>query len=155
MVPMCRLAAPTAVLCCLLTLPVAGCRRGDDEERIRAVIEEARTAVVERDAAGVLDLVDEGYRDPEGRTKREVRSLLLYRILRNRRLTVSIVAPKVVVSGDTAAARVTVVATGSEGGGIFPDNATSREFDIRFARRGRGWKVVSATWGGGAGDDLE
>jgi hypothetical protein len=115
---------------------------------VKGVIEEAREAAVERDVGGVLELVDDGYRDPEGRTKKEIRSLLLYLFLRNRAITVSVIAPKVTVSGDMAAVRARVVATGNEGGGILPDDATARDFDLRFARRGRDWRLISATWAG-------
>jgi hypothetical protein len=147
-------ATALLAMLCLLPLILPGCRRGGDEERVKAVIEAARTAAVDRDTAGVLEQIDDDYRDPDGRTKREIRALLLYQFLRNRSLTISVIAPKVVVSGDLAAVRARVVLTGSEGGGLFPDSASGRDFDLRFARRGPDWRLVSASWSE-PGDDRE
>jgi len=121
-----------------------------DEERIRALLDEAARAAVERRIGDVVAAVSERFQG-EGLDRRGVKQLVAAHVLRGEWVGVSISGVSVAVDGERARAIADAVLSRSLGDGkaladLLPGEASAQRFDLAFEREPEGWRVVGARW---------
>ena len=120
-----------------------------DEERIRALFDEAARAVEEKRPGDAMAGVSERFQG-EGMGHRELKQFITFQALRGSWTAVMPVAAKVEVAGDQATAEVdAVLVRGGKGEGVaarLPEAGDSWRIDASLVREKDGWKVVSARW---------
>ena len=129
---------------------VRALRRGPtDEERIRAIFDDAARAVEEKRPGDAMAAVSERFQGEE-MGYRELKQFVAFQALRGSWNAVLPVAAQVQVTGDRAEAMVDVVLVrGGKGEGLvarLPEAGDSWRIDATLAREKDGWKVVSARW---------
>jgi ketosteroid isomerase-like protein len=126
-------------------LLLAACGRSDPEQALRETVKQMQQAAQARDASGVLQhLAEDFVRDSGGMDKAQARRLLLALFLRNEKVTVATTVRDVKIDGNTATARINVLATG--GAGLIPERADGWEFVTTWRREGKAWKLFNAQW---------
>jgi hypothetical protein len=148
---------PSFTRAALLLLAAAlggGCGEPDTPEaQVRAVVQAAKDAAEARDASGLFDLIDPGYRDPQGNGAEELRRylrgwLIAHQSVRLLTRVESIEFP----AENLARLSVTVGMVGREAGGDAWDLAADvYDIDVTLAREGGEWRVTRAEWRRGAG----
>jgi hypothetical protein len=120
-----------------------------DEERIRALFEQAARAVEEKRPGDAMAAVSERFQG-QGMDYRELKQFVTFQALRGSWNAVLPVAARVQVSGDRAEAVVdAVLVRGGKGEGVvarLPEAGDSWRIDASLEREKDGWKVVSARW---------
>ncbi|WP_242340756.1 MULTISPECIES: hypothetical protein [Anaeromyxobacter] len=121
-----------------------------DEERIRALLDDAARAAVERRIGDVVAGVSERFRG-DGLDRRGVKQLVAAHVLRGEWVGVSISGVRVAVEGDRATAVADAVLSRSLGAGkalveLLPGEASAHRFDLVLEREAEGWRVVGARW---------
>jgi hypothetical protein len=120
-----------------------------DEERIRALFDEAARAVEEKRPGDAMAGVSERFQG-EGMGHRELRQFITFQALRGSWTAVMPVAAKVEVAGDRATAEVdAVLVRGGQGEGVaarLPEAGDAWRIDASLEREKDGWRVVSARW---------
>ena len=121
-----------------------------DEERIRALFDEAARAAVERRIGDAVAGVSERFQG-EGLDRRGVKQLVAAHVLRGEWVGVSISGVSVAVDGERATAIADAVLSRSIGGGkalvdLLPGEASAQRFDLALEREPEGWRVVGARW---------
>ncbi|WP_242346761.1 nuclear transport factor 2 family protein [Anaeromyxobacter terrae] len=121
-----------------------------DEERIRALLDGAARAAVERRIGDVVAGVSERFRG-EGLDRRGLKQLVAAQVLRGEWVGVSISGVRVAVDGDRATAVADAVLSRSLGAGkalvdLLPGEASAHRFDLVLEREAGGWRVVGARW---------
>jgi hypothetical protein len=120
-----------------------------DEERIRALFEQAARAVEEKRPADAMAGVSERFQG-EGMGYRELKQFITFQALRGSWNAVLPVAARVRVSGDRAEAVVdAALVRGGRGEGMvarLPEAGDTWRIDASLEREKEGWKVVSARW---------
>jgi hypothetical protein len=120
-----------------------------DEDRIRALFEQAAKAVEEKRPGDAMAAVSERFQG-EGMGHRELRQFITYQALRGSWNAVLPVAARVKVTGDRAEAVVdAALVRGGKGEGIvarLPEAGDTWRIDASLERENGGWKVVSARW---------
>jgi ketosteroid isomerase-like protein len=133
------------VFVCALAILAAACSRDTPEAALRSTVASMEEAAKARDAAGVLKhLAEDFVRDSGGMDKSEVRRVLLGVFLRNEKVTVAATVREVKIEGNTATAKINVIATG--GAGLIPERADGWEFTTAWRRDGSDWKLYNAEW---------
>jgi hypothetical protein len=140
--------AVAAVL--LAAVRLLGGEERTDEERIRALFEEAARAVQEKRVGDAVEGVSERF-GGGGLDKRGVKQLVAFHVLRGEWVSVSVSGARVAVEGDRARATVdAVLARGSTGGkslaALLPGEASAQRFDCALEREEDGWRIVEARW---------
>ena len=141
---------PGRLLACILLLAVAGCRRPpSDEERIRALVDDAARAAAEKRVADVVVGVSESFRG-EGLDRQGLKRLVAFHVLRGSWLAILVAAARVDVRGDEADAVVDVVMSRTRRAATVVElpaaEATVHRFALRLARERAGWRVTAASW---------
>jgi ketosteroid isomerase-like protein len=137
-----RLFVLTATLLCLT---LTGCSRSDPEKALRGTVDKMQAAAAARDASGVLEhLAEDFVRDSGGMDKAQVRGLLVGLFIRNQKVMVTTTVREVTITGNTATARIHVLATG--GAGLIPERADGWEFTTAWRKEGSAWKLYNAQW---------
>jgi hypothetical protein len=120
-----------------------------DEERIRALFDEAARAVEEKRPGDAMAGVSERFQG-EGMGHRELKQFITFQALRGSWTAVMPVAAKVEVAGDRATAEVdAVLVRGGKGEGVaarLPEAGDAWRIDASLEREKDGWRVVSARW---------
>ena len=123
-----------------------------DEAMLRELAERTGGAYFRaEDREALMALVSEQYRDPRGRSKRNIDEMTRFYFARNRDVYVLTTVGEIIFP-DSAHAEVQVhVAMAGEpisaGGGLSGLRADLYEFDVTFADEGeQDWKVVRAEW---------
>lgn len=120
-----------------------------DEERIRALFEEAARAVEEKRPGDAMAGVSERFQG-EGMGHRELKQFITFQSLRGSWNAVLPVAARVEVAGDRALAVVdAALVRGGKGEGVMarlPEAGDTWRIDASLEREKDGWKVVSARW---------
>jgi hypothetical protein len=120
-----------------------------DEQRIRALLDEAARAAEEKRVGDVVRDVSERFQG-EGLDRRGVKQLVAFHVVRGDWLSVSIAGAAVEASGDAGRAEVDVVLSRSGKGTplreLLPEQATVHRFQLTLAREAGGWKVTAARW---------
>ena len=119
-----------------------------DEDRIRALFEEAARAVEEKRVSDAVSAVSERFHG-DGLDRHGVKQLLAAQVFRGEWVRVSVAGARVRVEADTASAAVDVVMARSGKGArlsdLLPQDATANRIDCRLEREGGEWRVVSAS----------
>jgi hypothetical protein len=120
-----------------------------DEELVRSLLEEAARAAEERRVSDAVAGLSERFQG-QGLDKRGLKQLVAGNALRGHWLVVRIAGLGVDVAGDTARARLDLVATRGGAGralaDLLPSEACAWRVDVRLEREPEGWRVVAATW---------
>lgn len=120
-----------------------------DEERIRALFEQAARAVEEKRPGDVMAVVSERFRGQD-MGYRELKQFVTFQTLRGSWNAVLPVAARVDVAGDRAEAVLDVaLVRGGKGEGIvarLPEAGDTWRVDATLEREDDGWKVVGARW---------
>ncbi len=145
-----HLAATLAAAALLL----AGCGAPNSPEaEVRTVVAEAEAAAEARDASRLFDLIDPGYRDPQGNGAEELKRYLRGWLIAHQsvRLITRVDSVEFPAEG-LARVRATVGMLGREAGGEAWDLAADvYDLDVTLARDGGEWRVTRAEWRRGAG----
>ncbi len=150
-----RRSAVVAVLLAAAALAaIAALRPGreppSDEERIRALLDDAAKAAEEKRVGDAVEGVSERFRGG-GLDRAGVKQLVAFHVLRGEWVSVSIAGAKIAVEGDAARANVdAVLARGSAKGkaleALLPGEASAHRFALALAREAEGWRIVEAEW---------
>jgi len=120
-----------------------------DEERIRALFEQAARAVEEKRPGDAMAGVSERFQG-QGMDYRELKQFVTFQALRGSWNAVLPVAAQVQVSGDRAEAVVdAALVRGGKGEGVvarLPEAGDTWRIEATLEREKDGWKVVSARW---------
>jgi ketosteroid isomerase-like protein len=131
----------------LLALNLTACTRTDPEKLLRSSIAEIESAVKARDTSKVMSFLADDFRrvsPSESMTKPDARRVLAAVLLTNPNIYANVTITDVKISGDSAAAKLTVIAGG--GTGLIPERAQSWDFATRWRLEGGKWLVYSAEW---------
>jgi hypothetical protein len=142
--------AIAAVAVALAAVRLLGGEEPTDEQRIRALFEDAARAAEERRVGDAVVGVSERFRGG-GLDKRGVKQLIAFHVLRGEWVAVSVAGARVAVEGARARAAVdAVLARGSARGkslaALLPGEASAHRFDCALEREEDGWRVVEARW---------
>jgi hypothetical protein len=120
-----------------------------DEDRIRALFEQAARAVEEKRPGDAMAGVSERFQG-QGMDYRELKQFVTFQALRGSWNAVLPVAAQVQVSGDRAEAVVdAALVRGGKGEGVvarLPEAGDTWRIEAALEREKDGWKVVSARW---------
>ena len=121
-----------------------------DEERIRALFDDAARAAEERRVSDAVEGVSERFRGG-GLDRRGVKQLVAFHVLRGEWVSVSVSGARIAVEGDSARATVdAVLARGAAKGkpldALLPGEASAHRFECRLEREPEGWRIVEAEW---------
>jgi len=138
-------AGRRALLRAAVLLALGGCGRSDPERELRATIATMAQAVERREPADFLSGVAEDFtRESSTFGKQDAKRLLAGILLRNEKITVTAVVTDLAITGDRAAVRLRVFATG--GAGLLPERGQAWEFDSTWRRADGRWQVFNAEW---------
>jgi hypothetical protein len=119
---------------------LAACSPDSPETRIRKAFESSAKAVEAGDAGGAVEILDEGFRGPEGMTKAEARVYLMG-WFRSEKVGVTVVAQRIEVRGPQATQVVDLLLTGRAGGALLPQESSRRTLQLRWTLSGKTWRV--------------
>lgn len=125
--------APTFLL-------LLSCSPDSPETKIRRAFEGAVAAVEAGDAAAAAEVLDAGFRGPEGMNRAEARAYLLG-WLRREKVGIAVVAQRLEVRGTQATQAVDLLLTGRSGASLLPQESSRRTLQLRWALAGKEWKV--------------
>jgi ketosteroid isomerase-like protein len=134
----------------LIAFTLTACTRTDPEKLLRSNIAEMEAAVKARDTSKVMSFLADDFRrvevspSSEGMTKPEARRVLAAVLLTNPNVYANVTITDVQISGDSAMAKLTVIAGG--GTGLIPERAQRWDFATRWRLEGGKWLVYSAEW---------
>jgi hypothetical protein len=121
-----------------------------DEERIRALFDDAARAAEERRVSDAVAGLSERFRG-EGLDRHGAKQLVAFHVLRSEPVSVSVAGARVRVDGDRARAVVYAVLARGVGKGkplaaLLPGEASAHRFECALSREAEGWRVVQARW---------
>lgn len=129
-----------ALLPCPALLLLLACSPDRPEVLVRRAFDGAVQAVEKGDAGAAVEVLDEGFRGPDGMTKAEARGYLTG-WFRQEKVGVTVVVQRVEVRGDRADQEVEVLLTARGQGALLPQDGSRRSFRLRWIRAGRTWRV--------------
>jgi hypothetical protein len=131
-----------------LALACAGCESADSpEDEVRALVDEAETLAEARDASALRNLVADDYQDADGRDASDVRNFLHAWLVAHPSVNLLTRIDSIELEGtEQARVQVTVGMLGREARGEsdWELAADIEPLDIRLAREGDDWGVISA-----------
>jgi ketosteroid isomerase-like protein len=141
-----RLRQFAGVALLLLCYALTACSRTDPEKALRASIAEMEAAVKARETAKVVSYLADDFARPSagGMNKQEARRTLAAVLLTNPNIYMNVTISDVKVAGDSATAKMVVVAGG--GSGLIPERAQSWDFLTKWRLENGKWLVYSADW---------
>ena len=131
---------------------VAGCGASPGpEEEVRLWIQQAETAVENKDRGALMEMIAKRYADARGNDKEDIGQRLRLWFLKSRNIVLASKIDNVTVLGDTAA-QVLLTAgmahTGDEAGdGILGLTADAYRFELQLENDGDAWRLIGARWG--------
>lgn len=144
-----RLSVQAIVLCCFFIL-FACAKEISEEDKIKAIVNEAAEASQKKDIAGIRKHVSKTYRDQEGNDYDGIKGILIYHFLRDETISVFVRSVDVEIKGDTAVVRANVIfVRGKEIksiSDIIPESASGYRFEVVFKKEEADWKAVSGQW---------
>jgi hypothetical protein len=143
------LLAAAALLAGLLAWRRLAAPARSDEDRVRALFEEAARAVGEKRVGDAVAGVSERFRGEGGWDRAEVRRAIAGHVLRGEWLAVTVTGVRVAVEGDRARAQVALVAARSGRGAalaaLLPQDGTGLLLEAGLEREAGEWRVVSGS----------
>jgi hypothetical protein len=119
---------------------LSACRSDKPEDQVRKAFETCRAAVEAGDAAAATAPLDPAFRGPDGMDKAGARFFLMG-TFRQEKVGVTVLRNDVSVRGSEAQQEVDLVLTGRSGG-LLPQDASQRSFQLRWRKSGREWRVM-------------
>jgi hypothetical protein len=120
-----------------------------DEDRIRALLEDAARAAEEKRVSDVVAGVSERFA-AGGLDRHAAKQVVALQVLRGGWVSVSILEPRIRVDGDRARANVdAVLSRGAKGKALpalLPGEASVHRFALRLEREPEGWRILEASW---------
>jgi ketosteroid isomerase-like protein len=107
---------------------------------VKKAFETCRAAVEAGDAAAATASLDPTFRGPEGMDKATARFFLVG-TFRQEKVGVTVVRNEVAVRGNEALQEVDLILTGRSGG-LLPQDASRRGFQLRWRKSGGDWKLM-------------
>jgi hypothetical protein len=143
-------AAVLAAVAALVAVRLLGRDRRTDEERVRAVFDDAARAAEERRVSDAVAGISERFRGG-GLDRQGVKQLVAFHVLRGEWVSVSVAGARVRLEGDRARAVVDAVLARGAGKGkalaaLLPGEASAHRFDCALVREADGWRIVEARW---------
>jgi hypothetical protein len=132
-------------LLALLVLLLSGGDPDDPETRIRAALTEMARSAGEKNPAGILGHVSEGFEGDGGLDRDRLRGLLFVELRRAGWTRVVLSDVDVVFQSETVA-DVTLRAYLARGDGPIPANADGWDLALTFREEGGDWKVVGGRY---------
>ncbi|MFL6586180.1 MAG: nuclear transport factor 2 family protein [Luteimonas sp.] len=128
-------------------LALAGCSREAPEDAIRAQVVALQTAIEQRSASDVVDVLDEDFIGPQNMDRRAARQMAAVLMLRHQRIGVLTGPVDVALQGeDRATVRTRAALTGGEGSALLPDSAQAWRIESGWRLRDGVWRITSLTW---------
>jgi ketosteroid isomerase-like protein len=139
----------SALLITVLLAPA--CKKPiNEEDRVKAVINETAELARAKDIKGILDHVSKDYKDPDGNDRNALKGVLFVYFQGYEKVGIFVRDIQVTVDGDEAEAQVKTILTGGEDpdtiGDVVPASAGGYLLNIKFVNEDGDWKVVRATW---------
>jgi hypothetical protein len=134
-----------AWLACLVLAVATGCRREPPEQALRRQVAALQAAVAERDAGKVADLLSADFVGNGGIDREGAKRLALLHFMRHRDVGVSLGPLDIVVQGEHATVRCSVVLTGGTGG-LLPESGSVRETTSGWRLEDGEWRMTSLAW---------
>lgn len=142
----------------LFLLPIAGCPKETEEDKVKKVITSVQQAAEEKKIGAVLEHISKTYRDPQGNDYNGIKGILAFYFFRHQKVSVYMPNIDIVVTGSTAKAVFQTIltgrGTGEASGGILPESLGAYNFEVLLSKEDKQWKIISAKWeraGEGAG----
>jgi len=141
-----------ALLMALFTLAIIpSCKKPlSEEEKIQALIEDAKKSAEAKDIGGVLDFISGSYKDEYGNDRDALKGLLFYYFQSYSAIGVTLRESEIVVEGDSATASSKVILTGGAGGegesDILPNSGSGYLLELELVKEEGDWMVVRARW---------
>lgn len=141
-----RICGAVAIwLMCMLA--IAGCSRPGPEDAIRAQVAALQSAIEQRSASDVADVLDEDFIGPQSMDRRAARQMAAVLMLRHQRIGVLMGPVEVALQGnDRATVRTRAALTGGEGSALLPDSAQAWRIESGWRLRDGVWRVTSLDW---------
>jgi hypothetical protein len=148
-----RITAAALVVLILLT----ACHKETEQDRVKKVVTEIRTAAGEKDIKTILRHLSKTYHDPQGYDYDGIKGLLLYYFFKHQTVSVFIPSLDITVVGSSAKAVFQAVLSGGNKvespGDLIPEALGMYDFDVSFAKESGEWKVTSAMWKKGGAEN--
>ena len=133
-----------------VAITLGGCGPEETPEaRVRAVIAAGEAAAEERDLAGLMDLVSDGFRDDRGGGREELKQYLRgYLVMHQSVHLLTRVDSIEFPYRDYARVQLTVGTLGREAAGAAAFDVAGDVYDVALELQfeGDGWKVTRAAW---------
>lgn len=120
-------------------------KKVSEEDAVRAVVHEAKQAVIDKDVSAFMRHISKDYTDGKGNDHKGIKGLVFYEVMKPGKLNIFIRGIKVKVEGDRAVADLKAAFFRGEDNAI-PDDADALEFSIVFRKESGEWKALSADW---------
>ncbi|MDR6990781.1 nuclear transport factor 2 family protein [Luteimonas sp. 3794] len=134
-----------ATLVCVLA--IAGCGREAPEDAIRAQVTALQSAIEDRSASDVAEVLDEDFIGPSGMDRQGARRMAAAMMLRHQRIGVLTGPVDVALQGeDRATVRTRAALTGGGGSAVLPDSAQAWRVESGWRARDGVWRITSLTW---------
>lgn len=135
----------TLTLTCVMAL--AACSREAPEDAVRAQVVALQTAIEQRSASDVADVLDEDFIGPQNMDRRAARQMAAVLMLRHQRIGVLTGPVDVMLQGeDRATVRTRAALTGGDGSALLPDSAQAWRIESGWRMRDGVWRITSLTW---------
>ncbi len=137
----------TIVLLIACLVGMAACTRAGPEDAIRAQVAALQSAIEQRSASDVADVLDEDFIGPQSMDRRAARQMAAVLMLRHQRIGVLMGPVEVALQGnDRATVRTRAALTGGEGSALLPDSAQAWRIESGWRLRDGVWRVTSLDW---------
>ncbi len=122
----------------------------NEEDRVKAVINETAELARAKDIKAILENISKDYKDPDGNNRDALKGLLFVYFQGYEKVGIFVRDIQVTVDGDEAEAEVKTILTGGEDpesiGDVIPASAGGYLLNIKFVNEDGDWKVIRATW---------
>ena len=135
---------PIFIACVLAAHCIAGCTASSDEQKVRAVIDAAESAVQARDTSDVLKLVTDDYTDSQGFDKAQLQQFLRAYFLTHPKIELVVTVGAIEFeTANRARVRVDIVLLGTQ---VRPGATTltgdTEALQVELKRQGAEWRVT-------------
>lgn len=122
-----------------LSVLIVSCASESPETRVKRAFEACVKGVETSDPGAVIERLDANFAGPDGMDKGAAK-LYLLGVLRREKIGVTVFASRVEVKGHEAFQAVELLLT-SRGGGLLPQDATRRTFQLRWVETEGNWRL--------------
>ena len=116
------------------------CASQSPERQVEHAFRRCVQSVESGDAGAAAGVLSKDFEGPEG-MKREEARLFLMGILSRQKVGITVVSNQLAIRGQQIEQQVSLIFTGRAGGGLLPDDASRRNFSLRWAKEAGQWKL--------------